>query len=68
MQSRDPRGRVPEPNQEPVWLPERPKNIIFGRHVRCHICKGKGKKRGNICGACGGYGVIDEGPGNHDPA
>ena len=48
-------------------LPEKPK-LVFGQHHRCHWCKGKGKKKGNICGVCGGLGVIDESPGHHPPA
>jgi len=67
---RAPRGRVippthTHPNVEPVYLPD-PKKLEFGRHIRCTWCKGKGKKGGNVCGVCGGYGVIDEGPRDHD--
>lgn len=55
------RGRVtPAPNSEPVWLPDKPKKLVFGQHIRCWRCKGKGKKGGNLCGVCGGYGVIVE--------
>jgi len=53
------RGRVDD-------LPKR--KLVFGVTIVCPTCKGKGMKRGNICGGCKGYGVIDEGPGNHDPA
>ena len=62
-----PAGPLPRaPNAEPIYLPD-PKHLEFGRHTRCSWCGGKGKKRGNICGVCGGYGVIDEGPERHHP-
>lgn len=68
---RERRGRVypaPKraPNAEPVFLPEKPKRLEFGKHIPCSWCKSKGKKGGNICGVCGGIGVIDEGPRGDD--
>lgn len=73
---RERRGRIDQgprvvknpgaPNAEPKWLPDKPRKLEFGKHAPCWACKTKGKKGGNICGACGGTGVIDESPRGND--
>jgi len=42
---------------------KKPLRLVFGVHIPCPSCKGKGHKRGTkeICGWCDGLGVIEKG-------